>query len=106
MDEAPALGRVLLLPLTAYEIVGVDFEEPLEDQGKALRGWFFGRKHLDVVVVNAEKPPVASNRGFAEVVVKDRVSLEPGLFTFQRREILNFFQNANSFVMRHITCVA
>jgi len=41
MNEAPALGRVLLLPLTANEIVGFDFEEPLENKRKTLRGWVF-----------------------------------------------------------------
>src|SRR5260370_11104234 len=55
MNEAPALGGVLLLPLAAKEIVGFDFEEPLEDQGKALRGRVFERQHLHVIVVNTKE---------------------------------------------------
>ncbi len=74
MDEAPALGRVLLLPLTANEIVGFDFEEPLEDQGKGLRGRVFERQHLHVIVVNAKKSSVALDVGFAEVIVQECVA--------------------------------
>src|SRR5258708_37426026 len=99
MNETPALGRVLLLPLTAKEVVGFHFKEPLEDQGKALRGRVFERKHLHVVVVNAEESPVALDVGFAQVVVKERVASEPGFFNLQRGEIQNLLQNADRFVL-------
>src|SRR5229473_5505527 len=100
MNEAPALGRVLLLPLTAKEIVGFDFEEPLENKGKALRGWVFERQHLHVVIVNAEESSVALDVGFAEVVVEERVASEPCVFNLQGREIQDLLQNAERFVFR------
>ncbi len=100
MNEAPALGRVLLLPLTAKEIVGFDFEEPLENKGKALRGWVFERQHLHVVIVNAEESSVALDMGFAEVVVEERIPPEAGVLNLQGREIQDLLQNAERFVFR------
>src|SRR5208283_5962141 len=100
MDEAPALGRVLFYPLTANEIVGLDFEKFLENQRKGLRGRLLERQHLDVIVVQPQKPSMAFEMGFAEVVVEEGVVLQPGVFDFDRREIQNLLQNKERFVFR------
>ena len=99
MNEAPALGRVLFLPLTAKKIVGFDFEEPFEDQRKALRGRLFERQHLHVVVVNAKESSVAFDVGFREVVVEKCVPPKSGALDLEWREIQYLFQNAERFIL-------
>ena len=65
--EVPALGlnhpsgfaRIFFLPFCHNVVVGLDFEQALKDQRKALRGGFFERQNPHIIVVETEVPPVA-----------------------------------------------
>ena len=76
LNQPPRLARILLLPFGDDVVVGFDFEQALEDQREALRGWLFQRQNLDVIIVEAQMPPVAFKVRFAEVVVEEGVVLE------------------------------
>jgi len=59
LNYSPGFARIFFLPFGHNVVVGLDFEQALEDQRKALRGRFFERQNPDVIVVNAEVPSVA-----------------------------------------------
>src|SRR5712664_3043559 len=102
--EVPALGmnhpsgfaRIFSLPFGHNVVVGLDFEQSLEDQRKALRGGFFERQNPHVIVVEAEVPSVAFEMGFAEVVIEKGVMFEPGRFDLLRGKVEDLLENAES----------
>src|SRR5580765_346221 len=73
--HSPGFSRIFFLPFGHNVVVGFDFEQALEDERKALRGWFFERQNPDVIVVYAEVPSVAFEMGFAEIVIEKGVVL-------------------------------
>ena len=69
VDQAVSLVGRLLHPLRGHEKVGLDLEKPLEHKREAGGGRLAERENLQVVVVQAEVPPVALDRGFGEIEV-------------------------------------
>ena len=104
--KVPALGlnhpsgfaRIFFLPFGHNVVVGLDFEQALEDQRKALRGGFFERQNPHVIVVEAEVPSVAFEMGFAEVVIEKGVVFEPGRFDLLRGKVESLLENAEGFL--------
>src|SRR5216684_1613454 len=104
--KVPALGlnhpsgfaRIFFLPFGHNVVVSLDFEQALEDQRKALRGWFFERQNSYVIVVNAEVPSVAFEMGFAEVVIEKGVVLEPGRFDLLLGKVESLLENTEGFL--------
>src|SRR6476660_4056406 len=104
--KVPALGlnhpsgfaRIFFLPFGHNVVVGLDFEQALEDQRKALRGWFFERQYPHEIVVNAEVPSVTFEMGFAEVVIEKGVVLEPGRFGLLLGKVESLLENTEGFL--------
>ena len=59
LDGPARLAGIFFLPLGDDVVVGLHFEQPLENERKALGGRLFERQDLDVVVVHAQMPAVA-----------------------------------------------
>src|SRR6266478_10176859 len=98
LNHSSGFARILFLPFGHNVVVGLDFEQALEDQRKALRGWFFERQNPDVIVVSAEVPSVAFEMGFAEVVIEKGVVFEPGRFDLLRGKVECLLENAEGFL--------
>src|SRR6266849_1843815 len=104
--KVPALGlnhpsgfaQIFFLPFGHNVVVGLDFEQALEDQRKALRGRFFQRQDPHVIVVNAEVPSVAFEMGIAEVVIEKGVVFKPGRFDLLRGKVEGLLENAEGFL--------
>ncbi len=103
LNDPPHLPRVFFLPLGHDVVVGLNFEQPFEDQGKALGGRFFERQNFEVVVVQPQMAPVTFEMGFAEVVVEKCVVLEPGEFDLVRGKIEGPLQDAEGFLLTEQT---
>ncbi len=104
--KVPALGlnhpsdfaRIFFRPFGHNVVVGLDFEQALEDQRKALCRRFFERQYPHVIVVDAEVPSVAFEMGFAEVVIEKGVVFEPGRFDLLRGKVKGLLENAEGFL--------
>ena len=59
LNDPAHLAGIFLFPLGHHVIVRFHFEQPFKDEWKALRGRFFERQDLDVVIVDAEVAAVA-----------------------------------------------
>jgi len=104
--KVPALGlnhpsdfaRIFFRPFGHNVVVGLDFEQALEDQRKALRRRFFERQNPHVIVVDAEVPSVAFEMGLAEVVIEKGVVFEPGRFDLLCSKVKGLLENAEGFL--------
>jgi len=63
LNDSPGFARIFPLPFRNHVVVGLDFKQAPEDEGKALGGRFLERQNLDVIIVEAEVPPVAFKMG-------------------------------------------
>jgi len=75
------------MPFRADNEVGFDFQELLEDQGKALAGRFFQRENLDENVVQQKVPAMAFQGVVGKIIIKEGVVLAPGEVDLVRREV-------------------
>jgi hypothetical protein len=105
--KVPALGlnhpsdfaRIFFRPFGHNVVVGLDFEQALEDQRKALGRRLFKGQYPHEIVVEAEVPSMAFERGFAEVVIEKGVVFEPGRFDLLRGKVKGLLENAEGFLL-------
>ncbi len=76
LNDSPGFSRIFPLPFRYYVVVGLDFEQAPEDEGKALGGRFLESQNLDVIIVQSEVPPVAFKVGLRKVIIQKRVVKE------------------------------
>src|SRR6266481_2635363 len=98
LNHPSGFARVFFRPFGNNVVVGLDFEQTLEDQGKTLRRRFFEGQNPHVVVVDAEVPSVAFEMGFAEVVIEKGVVCEPGRFGLLRGKVKGLLENPEGFL--------
>ena len=71
LDDPAHLAGIFLFPLGHHVIVGFHFEQPFEDERKALGGRFLERQNLDVVIVHSQISAMAFDERFGEVIVEE-----------------------------------
>src|ERR1700681_3688577 len=98
LDGSPHRSRVFLFPLGHDMEVGLDFEQSLKDQWKALCGGFLERQHLHVIIVEAKESAMAFEVGFAEVIVQKSVVFQAGERNLLRIEIKSLLEDAECFL--------
>src|SRR5258708_35447752 len=98
LNHPSGFARILFRPFGNNVVVGLDFEQTLEDQRKTLRRRFFERQNPHVIVVDAEVPSVAFEMGFAEVVIEKGVVIEPCQFDLLRGKVKGLLENAEGFL--------
>src|ERR1019366_9160193 len=76
LNCAPRFSRILFFPFVDNVVVGLGFEETLEDQRKTLRGRFLKCEDADVIIVYAKIPAMTFNLRLGEVVVEECIVLE------------------------------
>src|SRR5882672_3173025 len=99
LDRSPHFSRVFFLPLGHDVVVRLDFQEPLEDQWKALCGGFLEGQDLHVKVVETKESAMARKMGFAEVVVQKSVVFQTGERNLLRVKIQSLFEDAECFLL-------
>ena len=87
IDRAAGFCRIFFFPFRHDVIVGLNFQESLEDQREALGGGLLEREDLDVVIVQAQMSAVAFEVRFAEVVIEEGIVLELCEFDLVRGEL-------------------
>ena len=98
LDDPAHFAGVFLFPFGDDVIVRFHFEQAFEDEREALRGRFLERQNLDVVVVHAQMPAVAFERGFGKVVIEEGVVFELGEIEFIGMEVERSLENAEGFL--------
>src|SRR5580704_10419816 len=78
LDGSSHCSRVFLFPLGHDMEVGLDFEQSLKDQWKALCGGFLERQHFHVIIVEPKESAMAFQMGFAEIIVQKGVVFQAG----------------------------
>src|SRR6266403_4449225 len=99
LNHPSGFARIFFRPFGNNVVVGLDFEQTLEDQRKALCRRFFEGQNPHVIVVDAEMPSVAFEMGFAEVVIEKGVVCEPGGFDLLRGKVKGLLENAEGFLL-------
>src|ERR1700730_8019212 len=94
LDDPAHLAGVFLFPLGHDVIVRFDFQQPFEDERKALSGGFLKRQDLDVVVVHAQISAVTFDGRFREVIVQEGVVFQLGEFEFVGMKVERSLENA------------
>src|ERR1700722_5416539 len=99
LDGSPHCSRVFLFPLAHDMEVGLDFEQSLKDQWKALCGRILERQHLHVIIVEAKESAMAFEMGFAEVIVQKSVIFQAGERDLLRIEIKGLLEDTEGFLL-------
>src|ERR1700677_908632 len=98
LNDAAHPAGIFLFPFRDDVIVRFYFEQSFEDEWKALGGRFLERQNLDVVIIHAQMPAMAFERGFGEVVIEKGVVLELGEIEFIGMEIERSLEHAEGFL--------
>src|ERR1700688_309656 len=99
LDGSPHCSRVFLFPLGHDMEVGLDFEQSLKDQWKALCGGFLERQHFHIIIVEPKESAMAFEMGFAEVIVQKRVVFQAGERNLLWIEIESLLEDAERFLL-------
>src|SRR5260370_13969493 len=98
LNHPSGFARIFFRTFGNNVVVGLDFEQTLEDQRKTLRRRFFEGQNPHVIVVDAEMSSVAFEMGFAEVVIEKGVVSEPGRFDLLRGKVKGLLETAAGFL--------
>src|SRR6267378_3207396 len=94
LNHPPGSARVFFPPFGHNVVIGLDFEQALEDQRKALSGRLFEGQYPHEIVVNAEVPSVAFQVGFTEVVIEKGVVFKPSSLDLLGGKVQGLLENA------------
>src|SRR5439155_23241168 len=99
LNHPSGFARIFFRPFGNNVVVGLDFEQTLEDQRKTLCRRFFEGQNPHVIVVDAEMHSVAFEMGFAEVVIEKGVVFEPRRFDLLRGKVERLLEHTEGFLL-------